>query len=487
MASLRRPIFVYDHSGDRISNMYLYVIFRFTGGHAEEVWEYFLDDGRGYYPDQHDKPRFMYPSTYYFYVSSTRLTDPQNTISEAKCERAEVLDKAATGGLVAQTIRLLKIRITPAQDTYTVVLDKNGNASNAAYPVPVFEILGPPDFFLDIQVARSQNILLKGKRGFQDAAWLGTGTGIQKRWIKRSGAAPVKTPARVLEQRAFSSWHIGETSIKLDNSGHASYTMPLEWWQDLARLTLAAFSGSEEDYYFRVLGFENGTSDVIIYSTADGNSGSAPSLKAQNNLTGHQVIDLGYQQAGGRYYKSARVEFTVKEAHTTEMYTMVQWMVGGFPMWTGPGTNAVYPGHQLYNITHDANFPVRTVDSLTTNPRPSFFGGAAGPSVTADGLTAYGTDSPGAGLAAAYSHMFIHLDFETYIHLNFEVPNAVTITRQDGSPPVYGIIVGVIPDPAAVPPGEIHELEDNSWNVRMLLERTPAGVVVTHPNNFAGP
>ena len=66
------------------------------------------------------------------------------------------------------------------------------------------------------------------------------------------------------------------------------------------------------------------------------------------------------------------------------------------------------------------------------------------------------------GFPAGYTHVFIHLDFETYVHLNFEVPVAVTIIRKDGSPPVYGVVTGVIPDPAAVPP-------------------------VSHPAIFAGP
>ena len=138
--------------------------------------------------------------------------------------------------------------------------------------------------------------------------------------------------------------------------------------------------------------------------------------------------------------------------------------------------------HVLYGILHDSNFPDLTVDTLTTNPRPSFFGGAAGPQVSPDGKKASGTDRPGAGsLPAGSSDFFVTLDFETRVHLNFEVPSNVKIIRKDGSPPQFGVVTGVVdPEPLVVDSG--------TWNVRILQARQPDGsVVMSHPDTFAGP
>ena len=80
------------------------------------------------------------------------------------------------------------------------------------------------------------------------------------------------------------------------------------------------------------------------------------------------------------------------------------------------------------------------------------------------------------------SHLFASVDFETRLHLNFEVPAAVTVTRKDGSAPVFGVVAGKLDDPQPV------TLAARTWNVRILQTRQADGTVaVTHPATFAGP
>ena len=337
------------------------------------------------------------------------------------------------------------------------MLDKSGNPWTD-YPILEFEIKnGPPNHLIDVQVARRHSNALSG------------GPGLPGAWDKS------KSPKDRLWQRAFSSWSNGETSLKLDDKGEATYKMPLDWWKDLARIPWRKFVTTK--MYHRVLAFPDAAAKSIVYSTEDGQDASAPHVPIHNNLKDFRVVDLGYVAGGVR--KAARVQFTVREAHTTDMYTIVQWMQGSFRMWGGPDT---YASHSLYAITHEGNFPDWTVDSLTTNPRPSFFGGGAGPNVSADGRTARGTDEPGGAMFAGYTHDYTLLDFETRVHLNFEVPATVTITRQDGSPPVYGVITGVIAPPEPL------VLDSETWEARILQVRDTTGsVTVSHPDTFAGP
>ena len=345
--------------------------------------------------------------------------------------------------------------ITPNKPELVVVLDKAGNVPEA-HPILTFEIKGPSDWFYDVQVSR------------HDADKMAGGPGLTGAWDK------TKTPKDRLGQRLFSSWTNGEKTLKLDGSGKAKYKMPLDWWKDLARLPLKDFQ--TEDFYYRVLVFRDAAASSVVYSTKD--KGTPPSLKIHNNLTAFKLTDVGY--TGGGVTKPEREEFTVREPNTTEMYTIVQWMQGSFRLWGGSQT---FPGHTLYGISHDANFPDLTVDSLTSNPRPNFFGGAGGPSVSADGKTASGTDHPGAGsIPTGFSHYYASVDFETHVHLNFEVPNQVKIIRKDGSAPVFGVVTGVLDDP------QPFILDSGTWNVRILQVRQADGTVtLTHPNTFAGP
>jgi len=367
--------------------------------------------------------------------------------------------KAARGkpkkGPAKTTVKTIPLpEITPKKDDLVVVLGKTGAVPDA-YPILQFELKGPPNWLFDVQVAR----LVSDK--FTE------GPGLTGSWDK------TKAPKDRLSQRTFSSWTNGDTTLKFDGSGKGKYTMPTDWWKDLARLPRKDFR--DDDFYYRVLAFKDAKSSVV-YSTKNGVA--PPSMKIHNNLTDFALTDNGYVSGGTR--KSETVQFTVREEHTTEMYTVVQWMTGSNRIWGGgPGT---YAGHTLYGITHDLNCPERTIDSLTTNPRPSFFGGATGPSVSADGKTATGTDSPGGPIAASDTHDFFTLDFETRMHLNFEVPASVKITRKDGTPPRYGVVTGALGDPQ---PSALDALR---WNARILQVRKPDGSVdVSHPDTYAGP
>ena len=351
------------------------------------------------------------------------------------------------------------VEIQPQQGTYTVVLDSSGNAP-AGHPILEFEITGgPPNHLFDLHLTSGHSSELAG------------GPGLAGSW-----SASDSREDRA-DKTAFSSWSNGQTSLRLDGNGAATYQMPLEWWRDLARIPREEFD--ELTIYFRVIAFADASSEPCALSTTDEDHASACDVMLRSNLERFRLLDGGYIAGGVR--KSLRVEFTVREANTSEMYTIVQWMEGYAGIWGGTPPVMSHPQHQIYSIRHEGNFPDTTVDSLTLNPRPSFFGGAGGPSVSADGLTAHGTDRPGGALPPRYSHMYVQFDFQTRLHLNFEVPAAVHIVRQDGSPPVYGVITGVLPDPQPV------TLDSDDWNVRILQERTAAAVNVTHPDNYAGP
>lgn len=344
--------------------------------------------------------------------------------------------------------------ITPNKPELVVVLDKTG-AVPAKYPILEFDIKGPPGWLYEVQVSR------------KDADKLTSGRGLAGAWDKS------KAPKDRLPQRLFSSWTNGEKTLKLDGAGKAKYKMPLDWWKDLARLSKNDFQ--TDQFYYRVLAFKDAASS-IAYSTKD--NGTPPSVKIHNNLVGIKLTNLGYSANG--LSKPERVEFTVREPDTTEMYTMVQWMQGAFRFWGGADS---FSTHTLYNILHYSNFPDWTIDSVLTNPRPSFFGGSAGPTISADKKTASGTDHPGsAALPPGYTHKFNLVDFESRIHLNFEVPAVVKIIRQEGSAPIFGVITGVLNDP------QPFILDSGTWNVRILQVReTDGSVTVSHPAAFAGP
>jgi hypothetical protein len=346
----------------------------------------------------------------------------------------------------------LRIRITPKKVEYVVVLDKDGNPP-AAYPVLEFDITdGPPGYAVDVQVSRDAPGLLTGGPGLKDA------------WDKSK-----KPPDRINVQ-PFSSHTNGDT-ITLDGAGKATYKMPLDWWKDQARRPRKDFTTAK--MYYRALGSPSKGAAPKVWSTKDGDT--APNVPVHNNLVKFEVVDLGYISGGAK--KSVRMEITVRESNTTEMYTIVQWNKGRAEFWprTTPGTPRYAPT-QDYGLIHETNIPEWAIDRLRTNPRYR-----DGVYDTSTDKMAKTTDEPGLPIPAGLTAMFVALDWDTRVYLNFEVPAAVTIKRQEGSPPVYGIVIGVLGDP--VPP----TLDNGLWNARMLQVRSGGTVTITHPDTYAGP
>jgi hypothetical protein len=345
----------------------------------------------------------------------------------------------------------LRIRITPKKVEYVVVLDKDGNPP-AAYPVLEFDITdGPPGYAVDVQVSRDAPGLLTGGPGLKDA------------WDKS------KQPTDRVPVQPFSSHTNGDT-ITLDGAGKATYKMPLDWWKDQARRKRSDFTTAK--MYYRALGSPSKGAAPKVWSTKDGDT--APNVPVHNNLVDFKVVDNGYIDGG--ITKSIRMEFTVREAGTTEMYTFVQWMQGSFRQFPTGGGAVTYPTHQLYDIIHDANFPDFTIDRLHTNPR--YWDGAY--NISGDTKTASATDGPNQGnLTAGFVRFYSSIDFETRVHLNFEVPASVHITRKDGSAPVFGVVSGDLSPPVPF------TLDSATWNTRVLQVFNAAGsVVVTHPNTL---
>jgi hypothetical protein len=368
------------------------------------------------------------------------------TQTETHANASQELD--AVGG--ADTLFQLELKaktptITAKQESYVVVLDSSGNAF-AGYPILEFDITdGTPGCFLDVQVQR------------EDAGNLTGGLGLSGSWDKNK-----PTPERA-GQDTFSSWTDGETGLQLDGSGNASYRMPLEWWRDLARQPLSDFT--TQTIHFKAATAPSETSSITVDSPV-------ATASVQNNLIDMQVVDNGYINGG--LNKSVSMELNVLEANTTEMYTIVQWKTGSNPTWGGPRAYGIVKD---YNLNHDLNGPEWAIDRLGTNPR--YHDGSF--TVSDGGKKATTTDSPGGPIGSADTHDFFALDFDTRVHLNFEVPAAVTITRQEGSPPIWGVVVGRLADPQPV------TLANASWDAKILQVRTASGVTVTHPDSYGGP
>lgn len=340
-------------------------------------------------------------------------------------------------------------KIKAKKASYVVVLDKTGNLKTG-YPILEFEITdGCPNYYIDIQVAKENSGLLSG------------GPGISGAWDKTKHAKDR------IQQKVFSSWTNGQTGLKLDGSGKATYKMPLEWWRDLARQPLSSFT--TQKIHFRVVS----ACDATAKST---NDSSISDIEVHNNLTDFKTTFKGYTNGGTTHEEE--VKFTVREANTTEMYTVVQWLTGSNRLWGGGRTHA---NLYHYGKTHKADCPTPMIDSSSTNPRPNFFGGSAGPSITADKKSAYGVDPPGGPIAASDKQDFFSLDFESRVHLNFEVPSTVKISEQTGSAPIYDKLVGVMDDPQPI------TLSSATWKARILQVRTATGVTVSHPNTYGGP
>jgi hypothetical protein len=368
------------------------------------------------------------------------------TQTETHANASQELD--AVGG--ADTMFQLELKaktptITAKQESYIVVLDSSGNEF-AGYPILEFDITdGTPGCFLDVQVQR------------EDAGNLTGGLGLAGAWDKS------KPASERAGQDTFSSWSDGETGLQLDGSGKATYRMPLEWWRDLARQPLSDFT--TQTIHFKAATAPSESSSVTVDSPV-------ATASVQNNLVDMQVVDNGYINGG--LNKSVSMEFTVLEANTTEMYTIVQWRMGSNPTWGGPRAYGIVMD---YNLNHDFNGPDWSIDRLGTNPR--YHDGLF--AVSGGGKKATTTDAPGGPIGPADTHDFFALDFDTRVHLNFEVPAAVTITKKEGSAPIWGIVVGELADPQPV------TLANATWDTRILQVRTVLGVTVTHPDAYGGP
>jgi hypothetical protein len=359
-----------------------------------------------------------------------------------------VAASAAAGTTTTATLALNGVlTITAVKAAYTVVLDKTGNPT-AAFPVLEFNLTnGPPNHLFDVQLSRT---------GSAPAG----GPGIGGSWVEADGRDTR------MSRKVFSSWSNGQHTLRLDGAGNGSFKMPLEWWRDQARQKRSDFT--EFTYQCRAVAFKDGPTPVC-------SEAPTVSVKVQNNLVDFKLTDNGYTGTGDR--KSIRMEFKVREANTTEMYTFVQWMQGAFKQWSGAPPVMTYTTHQLYNVIHDANFPDFTIDRLRTDPR--YWDGTYN---IIGGLSASATDAPGHALDPGYSHEFDSIDFETRVHLNFEVPAAVKITRKEGSAPVFGVVSGVLDDPQPI------KLDSATWQTRVLQVRQADGSVsITHPNSFSGP
>jgi hypothetical protein len=365
-------------------------------------------------------------------------------------------DVAAAKSTTVDLVLSAVVKAAPVHAEHSVVLDKNGRAP-ATFPILQFQITnGPPNHLFEVQLSRGGTGDLTG------------GPGLAGSWVEADGR-----DAR-FKRAKFSSWSNGQKTLQLDGSGNATFIMPLEWWRDQARQPRSTFT--DFTYFFRVITFKAGPTPVCAFSSADG-SGSAPSVKLHNNLVSFRIQDLGYIAGGTK--KSIQMEGKTKEPNTSEMYTFVQWKVGGRELWSGTTPAMTRPTVQDYNVIHESNYPVSQIDRLGTNPR--YHDGNY--TVSADGLTFTSSDAPSNALPAGATAAFTHIDFDTRVHLNFEVPAAVKIAHQDGSAPTFGVVTGVLDNPQPI------TLDAGAWNARILQRLKADGTpdAPTHPDTFAGP
>lgn len=329
-----------------------------------------------------------------------------------------------------------KIKIKSKESSYTVVLDKNGDLFSG-FPILEFEIEeGEPNLFIDIQVVKVNQGLLTHSIGLANS------------WDK------TKLPKDRVSVKTFSSYTNGDTTLRLDAFGKATYAMPLDWWRDLARQPLSDFTTMK--IYFKVLAFKD-VSEIKEESLIS-------HVDVSNNLVSFELNDFGYVGVA----KNISMEFTVKQPNTTEMYTFVQWMQGSFKMWNSITKEMSYPSpHILYGMQHIANFPDKTIDRVGINPR--YWDGIY--NISNGNKTATATDAPSGNIPPNCSHMYIDIDFETRLHLNYDVPASVTITKQEGIAPIYGIITGVLSDPQPI------ILKNAFWKTQVLQVRNVLGNV----------
>jgi hypothetical protein len=355
-----------------------------------------------------------------------------------------------------------KISITPKQQSYVVVLGASG-VPPASFPVLEFEIVGPPLHAVDVQVSR-------------DPALLAGGPGLPGSWNKS------EDPGLRMKQFAFSSWSNGDTEVILDASGKATYPLPLDWWRDLARLPRKEFGTAT--LHYRAVASPTPGATPAAWSAKSG--ASAGKVLVHSNLVNF-VVTTTYLDTDAT--KSANMTYTVREPGTTDMYTLVQWKKGSSVQWP----NKKYSIATDYGIEHLLNHPDWAIDQVRMDPRyvdSVDVANGDGYFISPDQRSATTNDTPGGSIQpkAKISHSFYSLDFETRVHLNFEVPPTVTIVKQEGIAlqDAQGIIYELVQAEIADPQPFI--IDRAAWNARILQVRNPDGTVtVTHPNSFAGP
>ncbi len=341
---------------------------------------------------------------------------------------------------VAITVK--EIKITPKKTDYTVVLSKTG-AVTVTHPIMTFDIEGPPNWYIDVQLSRTGG-------GALDA-----GPGLSSGW--KSSDARDARPGKDL----FSSFTTGDRT-QLDGSGKVTYEVPLDWWKDQARRPRADFQ--TVDLAYRAVVVSDTLGSAIGFSTKNG--GTPATVPMRNNLVNVVFQNNGYAQSGGRAVHNIAWYFDVREANTTEMYTVVQWKLGYVKYWPG----GVYGYVKDYGKVHQTNMPEWSIDRLETEPR--YHNGVY--DISNGGKRAGSSDAPSVTLSSGRTMGYRHYDFETRVHLNFEVPGSVTITRQEGAAEPYDVLIGKLADP------QPFQLDMKPWSTRILWD----GTTVTNPDTY---
>lgn len=341
-----------------------------------------------------------------------------------------------------------KIKIKALQDQYTVVLKKDGTLFGPRFPNLEFEITdGAPGEPIDIQVAKVDPSLLTNTVGISDS------------WDKN------KLPVERISVKTFSSYSHDEIPLTLDASGKAFYTMPLEWWRDLARQPLHEFSTMK--IYFKVLSFSHPSKvneESIVHF-----------VEVSNNLIELRTIQNVYtENALGLPVKDFSAEFVVKEAGTTEMYTWVQRKKGGMGIWdvNKRMTRPIIEEHDQKQICH---YPEWTLDRINLNPR---YADGVYPISNGGKTATIKKQSSSQSVNSKFPWAYTHIDFDTRIHLNYDVPDAINVIRLPDN-----TIKGAIPTPEPLPLANIF------WNARILQSwnSAQAKTLVSHPAVFIGP
>ena len=360
----------------------------------------------------------------------------------------------------------LAITITPKKLSYVVVLDKNGNPIPPTYPILEFDIVGPPGYAVDIQVSRDDSGSLVG------------GPGLSGAWDRS------KIPGERIKHRAFSSFSDGDKTLVFDSTGYKNYKVPLEWWQDLARLPLQEFGNAA--LYYRAVASPSFGATPTAWSAKDG--APAQFLTVFSNLMKFEVVGT-YIDVDAT--KSENMRFTVRQPGTTGMYTLVQWRLGSSKAWAKEWANPHYDVAISYGLEHLLNDVDWTIDATREDPRyvDSLDAGTAKDFyIPPDGLSATTNDTPG-GLATIpiVTHNYYSMDFRTCVHLNCDVPQKLSsmtlgIFLTDSKGTIYLGVKGTMPDPQPL------TIAEKAWDVHILQTRQINGKMkVTHDPAFSGP